>query len=110
MQDAWIRVKFIYSEKATKFDKNLPIDLKLLSNVKKIGIYFENFVAFSECLNFKRAKIERFLVNLSIAIICNYIHIWQPATDTYLFTLILFQPKLQKTGEITYLLSKVHVF
>ena len=74
MQDAWIRVKFIYSEKATKFDKNFPKDLKLLSNDKKIGMFFENFVALSECLNFKRTKIERLLVKPCIAIICNYMY------------------------------------
>ena len=38
---------FIYSEKATKFEKRIS----QYSNVKKIGIFFQNFVAFSECLN-----------------------------------------------------------
>ena len=71
MQDAWIRVKFIYSEKATKFNKNLPIDLKLISNVKKIGIFLENFVAFSDCLNFKRAKRK----TLSQALYCDYLQL-----------------------------------
>ena len=32
--------------------KNIPLFLTLLGNVKKIGRFFQNFVAFSEYLNF----------------------------------------------------------
>ena len=47
-----LALKFRYSEKATTFEKNLPLFLTLLGNVKKIGRFFQNFVAFSEYLNF----------------------------------------------------------
>ena len=44
-------IKFRYSERATKFWKNIPIFLTLLS-------LFSNFVVFSECLNFKPNRME----------------------------------------------------
>ena len=43
-------IKLRYSQKAT-FEKTLPIYMKLHSNGKKIGGFFQNFV-FSEYLNF----------------------------------------------------------
>jgi len=48
------QIKFRYSEKATKFGKKNPF-CPLLSNVKKIGIFFQK-VAFSEYLNFNNAN------------------------------------------------------
>ena len=46
-------LKFRNFEEATKTWKNLPIYLTLhTSNVEKIGFFFQNFVAFSEYLNF----------------------------------------------------------
>ena len=50
------KLKFRYSEKTKKFQKNLPILATLLSNVKQIGRFLQNFVAFSEHLNFKNLK------------------------------------------------------
>ena len=49
-------LKFRYSEKATTFEKNLPLYLILLGNIKKVGRYFLNFVAFSQYLNFTPPK------------------------------------------------------
>ena len=45
-------VKFRYSGKATKTWKNLPIFLMLSSIVKRIGRFFQLFVAFTEYLMF----------------------------------------------------------
>ena len=45
-------LKFRYCEKATKIWKNLPIYLTLFSKFKKIGRFFQIFVAFPEYLNF----------------------------------------------------------
>ena len=42
-------LKFRYSEKATKFEKIVSTVL----TSKKGGIFFSNFVAFSQYLNFK---------------------------------------------------------
>ena len=51
-----LRVKFRFSEKATKFFKNLPLVLMLLGKngcfVATSGRFFSNFVAFSQCLDF----------------------------------------------------------
>ena len=45
-------LKFRYSEKATNFWKNVPLFLTLLISVKTFMRFFQNFVAFSEYLNF----------------------------------------------------------
>ena len=48
-----IYLQFKYCEKATKFVKKSHLFLKLLTNVKiKWEIFFSNFLAFSEYLNF----------------------------------------------------------
>ena len=54
-------LKFRYSEKAAKFEKDILIYLTLLINVKKIGWFFSNYLAFLEYLNFTITKIN-FLV------------------------------------------------
>ena len=46
------RVKFIYSEKATKFCKVFPLLLSYVVPVKSKGKISPNFVAFSEYMNF----------------------------------------------------------
>ena len=46
-------VKFIYSEKATKFCEIFPLILTVCSWVKIKGKILQNFVAFSEYMNFK---------------------------------------------------------
>ena len=46
-------VKFIYSEKATKFCEIFPLLLTVCTVVKSKGKISQNFVAFSEYLNFK---------------------------------------------------------
>ena len=45
-------LKFRYSEKATKFQKNLPL-LSLRIDFEKRQDFLSNFVAFSQYLNFK---------------------------------------------------------
>ena len=45
-------LKFIYSEKATKFCKIFPLLLTAVHTVKSKGKISQNFVAFSEYMNF----------------------------------------------------------
>ena len=47
-----IQVKFIYSEKATKFCEIFPLLLTTVHTVKSKGNISQNFVAFSEYMNF----------------------------------------------------------
>ena len=49
-------LKFIYSEKATKFCEISTLDLSYVVTVKSTVEISQNFVAFSECMNFKPAK------------------------------------------------------
>ena len=56
-QDA---LKFIYSEKATKFCEIFPLLLIIVHTVKSKGKILQNFVAFSEYMNFNAcASISR---------------------------------------------------
>ena len=48
----FILLKFIYSEKATKFCDIFPLLLTLCTVVKRKGKISQNFVAFSEYMNF----------------------------------------------------------
>ena len=54
------QVKFIYSEKATKFCKISKLLLSYVVPVKSKVEILQNFVAFSECMNFtpKEAKVQ----------------------------------------------------
>ena len=45
-------IKFIYSEKATKFCEIFPLLLTVCTVVKSKGKISQNFVAFSEYMNF----------------------------------------------------------
>ena len=45
-------LKFIYSEKATKFCKISTVDLSYVVSVKSTVEISQNFVAFSEYMNF----------------------------------------------------------
>ena len=47
-------LKFIYSEKATKFCEIFPSLLTAVHTVKSKGKILQNFVAFSEYMNFNR--------------------------------------------------------
>ena len=49
-------VKFIYSEKATKFCQIFPLLLSYVVPVKSKGKISQNFVAFSEYMNFKNVE------------------------------------------------------
>ena len=51
-----IFLRFIYSEKATKFCKIFPLLLITVHTVKSKGKISQNFVAFSEYMNFKGKK------------------------------------------------------
>ena len=46
-------LKFIYSEKATKFCEIFPLLLTVCTVVKRMRKILQNFVAFSEYMNFK---------------------------------------------------------
>ena len=46
-------LKFIYSEKATKFCKISTVDLSYVVKIKSTVEISQNFVAFSEYMNFK---------------------------------------------------------
>ena len=48
----WVRLKFIYSEKATIFCKISAVDLSYMITVKSTVKILQNFVAFSEYMNF----------------------------------------------------------
>ena len=50
-------LKFIYSEKATKFCKTFILRLITVHTVKSKVKILQNFVAFSEYMNFKLDKI-----------------------------------------------------
>ena len=50
------RLKFIYSEKATKFCENSTVDLSYVVTVKSKVEISQNFVAFSEYMNFMLTK------------------------------------------------------
>ena len=52
----WYPVKFIYSEKATKFCEIFPLLLTTVHTVKSKGIS-QNFVAFSEYMNFNNVAL-----------------------------------------------------
>ena len=49
-------IKFIYSEKATHFCKISTVDLTYIVTVKSTVEISQNFVAFSEYMNFKYIK------------------------------------------------------
>ena len=49
-------LKFIYSEKATKFCEIFPLHLTVCTVVKSKGKILQNVVAFSEYMNFKYKK------------------------------------------------------
>ena len=46
------KLKFIYSEKATKFCEIFPLLLTVCTAIKSMGKSSQNFVAFSEYMNF----------------------------------------------------------
>ena len=51
-------LKFIYSEKAAKFCKIFPLLLTVCTVVKSKGKISQNFLAFSEYLNFKDFTLD----------------------------------------------------
>ena len=56
-------VKFIYSEKATKFCKIFFLLLTVCTVVKSKGKIFQNFLAFSEYMNFTAFSLTHYLKN-----------------------------------------------
>ena len=50
----WLFLKFIYSEKATNFCKISNVDLSYIVTVKSTVEIWQNFVAFSEYMNFTK--------------------------------------------------------
>ena len=68
----WVQfyVKFIYSEKATKFCEISTEDLPYVVPVKPTMEIFQTFVAFSEYMNFKRQKQKQRIM------FCNFCSIY----------------------------------
>ena len=62
--------KFIYSEKATQFCEISTVDLSYVVPVKSTLEISQNFVAFSECMNFN-VKIKRPLFHSREIAMCN---------------------------------------
>ena len=64
----FVRIKFIYSEKATKFCKIFTLLLSYVVPVKSKMKISQNYVAFSEYMNFKRkVKLTLYMfVNQSV--------------------------------------------
>ena len=58
------RVKFIYSEKATKICEISPVDLSYVVKVKSTEEISQNFVAFSECMNFNNGHNKHSIMNI----------------------------------------------
>ena len=59
-------VKFIYSEEATKFCDIFPILSTTVHTVKNKGNILQNFVAFSEYMNFKKQQHHINIINLQL--------------------------------------------
>ena len=55
-QNCFGKLKFIYSEKATKFSELSTVDLSYVVPVKSSVEITQNFAAFSEYMNFIGAK------------------------------------------------------
>ena len=55
-------LKFRYSEKETTFWKISPIFDDIRSSVKKLGDFFQIFVAYSEYLNFNEVSKMRIFI------------------------------------------------
>ena len=62
-----LNVKFIYSEKATKFCGIFPLLLTVRAVVKNKGKISQNSVVFSEYMNFKAAVTPKFLDTLTLS-------------------------------------------
>ena len=56
------KLKFIYSEKVTKFCEIFPLLLTTVHTVKSKGKFSQNFVAFSEYMNFNGFRFTRYFV------------------------------------------------
>ena len=59
-------LKFIYSEKATKFCEIFPLLLTVCTVVKSKGTISQNFVAFSECMNFTIFLFMSFVTKVNV--------------------------------------------
>ena len=59
-------VKFIYSEKATQFCELFPLLLTTVHTVKSKGKSSQNFVAFSEYMNFNLWAEKEFFISILI--------------------------------------------
>ena len=55
--NTWLYVKFIYSQKATKFCKIFTLHLSYVVPVKSKVMISQDFVAFSEYMNFTYIQV-----------------------------------------------------
>ena len=95
------KVKFRYSERATKMWKNLPISLTSLSIAKKLGDFFQIFVAFSEYLNFT-FLLKKLTWSFNFLWICESGKIFKNLFDEYelLVTYSESGPKKHKSVQV----------
>ena len=73
--------KFIYSEKATKLCEIFTLLLTTVHTVKRKMKISQNFVAFSECMNFKRSK-----VNMHHVLVC--CEVWKRANYSMVLNIL----------------------
>ena len=74
-------LKFIFFEKATKFCEIFPLLLTAAHTVKSKGKILQNFVAFSEYMNFNIIqKIKYLVLNTSLLMRQNHYLSWLQMT------------------------------
>ena len=76
-------IKFIYSEKATKFCEISTVDLFYVVTVKSTVEISQNFVAFSEYMNF---TVQRDSMNLCWFLLAQYFFFLHGLFYTFLFS------------------------
>ena len=71
-------MKFIYSEKATNFCEISTVDLSYVVTVKSTVEISQNFVAFSEYMNFNKLSkfLTSFIHKISIPLVSGKVPVW----------------------------------
>ena len=109
---AIIKLKFIYSEKATTFCKISILLLSYVVPVKSTGEILQNVVAFSEYMSFIKARDFQWRWNCvggtpcilikrkSTSTFFNWIHIWQHNVRLIKWILLAFMKYKKKMKEV----------
>ena len=95
-------LKFIYSEKATKFCQFFPLLLTVCTVVKSKGKIWQNFVAFLEYMSFtiqSNTGCQRNSLGFRIWASLNLTHVVheKPATENLLYLIYHTDPKISCT-------------